>query len=152
MTVRRTEATIRWLGHPPEGEPRLTVGSNSLVPALPLNVDPNATHPLATSPGELLAGAIGAAFAYLVAEALVKEGTQASELIAYATLTLSSGADDEADLVLSAIGCHLSGRVASIDQEHLDAVAKVAMTRCVEALGMRAEGIAVTVEASLVGE
>ena len=77
MTDLKREATIRWLDHPPGGTPRMTVGSESLTPSLPLSVDRHAAHPLAASPGELLAGAIGATFAWLTAERLLSEGTQA---------------------------------------------------------------------------
>jgi len=78
MTVLKREATIRWLGHPPDSAPRLSVGSHSIAPLLSLSVDPEATGPLATLPGELLAGAIGSVFTSLVAEQLVKEATQAA--------------------------------------------------------------------------
>jgi organic hydroperoxide reductase OsmC/OhrA len=150
MTALEREATIRWLTHPPEGVPRLSVGSESLR-SLPLDVNPEAAHPLATSPGELLAGAVGSAFAWLAAEELVKEGTQARELTAYVTLTLSGEADDGTDMALSAIACKLIGRVPGLDQARMEAVAQAAMTRCIEALGMRTEGLAVTVEGSLEG-
>jgi hypothetical protein len=106
MTALEQEATIRWLNHPPKGTPRLTVGSASLTPSLPLNVDRHATHPLATSPGELLAGVIGA-------------------------------------------GC--SRAFQGIAQGQLEAMAEAAMARCIEALAMRPERIAVTVEALLEG-
>src|ERR1700735_3513672 len=94
MTGLKREATIRWLGHPPDGAPRLSVGSHSIAPLLSLNVDPEATGPLATLPGELLAGAIGSVFTWLVAEQLVEEGTQARELVRYVTVTLSGEGDD----------------------------------------------------------
>src|ERR1700733_10987150 len=111
MPVLKREATIRWLGHPPDSAPRLSVGSHSIAPLLSLNVDPAATGPLATLPGELLAGAIGSVFTWLVAEQLVEEGTQAHELVSYLTLTLSGEADDLTDAVLSGITCQISGRV-----------------------------------------
>jgi hypothetical protein len=57
MAGLKREATIRWLGHPPDSAPRLTVGGHSIAPLLSLNVDPDVTDPLATLPGELLAGA-----------------------------------------------------------------------------------------------
>jgi organic hydroperoxide reductase OsmC/OhrA len=148
MSALSQEATIRWLDHPPAGTPRLTVGSRALTPALPLNVDRHAPHPLAASPGELLAGVIGAAFAFLHAEELAKEGAQARELTASVTLTMS----DEggcADLTLIAIACRVTARVPGIDQDRLEDVAAGAMRRCVEALSLRAERIAVTVEAVL---
>jgi organic hydroperoxide reductase OsmC/OhrA len=151
MTALKREATIRWLGHPPDNAPRLTVGSHSIAPLLSLNVDPEATDPLATLPGELLAGAIGSVFTWLVAEQLVKEGTQARELSSYVKLTLSGEADDLTDAALSGITCRMSGRVADVQETHLEAVAQAAMTECIERLGMRTEGISVTVEASLEG-
>jgi organic hydroperoxide reductase OsmC/OhrA len=151
MAALKREATIRWLGHPPDGAPRLIVGSHSIAPLLSLNVDPEATDPLATLPGELLAGAIGSVFTWFVAEQLVKEGTQARELVSYVMLTLSGEAVDGADAALSGITCRMSGRVAGVEETHLEMVAQAAMTQCMERLGMRTEGIGVTVEASLEG-
>ena len=151
MPALKREATIRWLGHPPDGSPRLTVGSHSIAPLLSLNVGPEATDPLATLPGELLAGAIGSVFTWLVAEQLVKEGTQARELISYVMLTLSGEAVDATDAALSGITCRMSGRVAGVEETHLETVAQAAMTECIERLGMRTEGIGITVEASLEG-
>jgi organic hydroperoxide reductase OsmC/OhrA len=151
MTALKREATIRWLGHPPDGAPRLTVGSHSIAPLLSLHVDSEATDPLATLPGELLAGAVGSVFTWLVAEQLVKEGTQARELVSYVTLTLSGEADDGTDAVLSSITCRMSGRVAGVEETHLELVAQAAMTECIERLGMRTEGIGVMVETSIEG-
>jgi hypothetical protein len=151
MTALKREATIRWLGHPPDGAPRLTVGSHSIAPLLSLHVDSEATDPLATLPGELLAGAIGSVFTWLVAEQLVKEGTQARELVSFLTLTLSGEADDATDAMLRGITCQMTGRVAGVAETHLEVVAQAAMTQCIEKLGMRTEGIGVTVEASLEG-
>src|ERR1700684_3390276 len=151
MTALKREATIRWMGHPPDNAPRLSVGSHSIAPLLSLNVDPEATGPLATLPGELLAGAIGSVFTWLVAEQLVKEGTQARELVSYVTLTLSGETDDATDAMLSGITCQMSGRVADVQETHLEVVAQAAMTQCIEKLGMRTEGIGLTVEASLEG-
>jgi hypothetical protein len=45
----------------------------------------------------------------------------------------------------------MSGRVAGVEETHLGVVAQAAMTQCMERLGMRTEGIGVTVEASLEG-
>ena len=151
-TVVEREATVRWLtrAHPPEGVPRLTVGSESIA-ALPLSVDRGATHPLATTPGELFAGAVGSVFAWLAAEELAAEGTQARELVVYVTLTLTGESDDATDLALSAITCQLLGRISNVSQERLDAVAQAAMARCIEMLDLRPDAIAVTVEASLEG-
>jgi len=151
MTALKREAAIRWLGHPPGGAPRLIVGSHSIAPLLSLHVDPDTTDPLATLPGELLAGAIGSVFTWLVAEQLVEEGTQARELISYVTLTLSGEADDGTDAALSGITCRMSGRAAGVEETHLEVMAQAAMTQCMERLGMRTEGISVTVEASLEG-
>jgi hypothetical protein len=150
LTVLEREATIRWLGNPPSGVPRLSVGSES-VTAWPLDVNPDAVHPLATSPGELLAGAVGGVFAWLAAEELLKEGTPARELIAYVTLTISNESDDPMDLALSGIACELVGRVPSLNREQLAAAAQAAMARCIAALGMRPGGLTVSVEATLEG-
>ena len=151
MTALKREAAIRWLGHPPGGAPRLIVGSHSIAPLLSLHVDPDTTDPLATLPGELLAGAIGSVFTWLVAEQLVEEGTQARELISYVTLTLSGEADDGTDAALSGITCRMSGRAAGVEETHLEVMAQAAMTQCMERLGMRTVGISVSVEASLEG-
>ncbi|HTU78279.1 MAG TPA: hypothetical protein VMF09_05910 [Solirubrobacteraceae bacterium] len=151
MTTLKREATIRWLGHPPDGAPRLSVGSHSIAPLLSLNVDPEATDPLATLPGELLAGAIGSVFTWFVAVQLVTEGTQARELVSYLTLTLSGEGADATGAALREITCRISGRVAGVEETHLEVVAQAAMSRCMERLGMRTEGIGVTVEASLEG-
>ena len=151
MTAVEREATIRWLGHPPDSAPRLIVGSHSIAPLLSLNVDPEATDPLATLPGELLAGAIGSVLTWIVAEQLVKEGTQARELISHVTLTLSGEAVDATDAALSGITCHMLGRVAGVEETRLEVVAQAAMSECIQRLGMRTKGIDVTVEASLEG-
>jgi organic hydroperoxide reductase OsmC/OhrA len=151
MTALQREATIRWLDHPPDSAPRLIVGSHSMAPLLSLNVDPEVTDPLATLPGELLAGAIGSVFTWIVAQQLVKEGTQARELVSAVTLTLSGEADDGTDAALSGITCRMSGRVVGVEEAHLEVVAQAAMTQSLERLGMRTEGIGVTVEASLEG-
>jgi organic hydroperoxide reductase OsmC/OhrA len=151
MTALQREATIRWLDHPPDSAPRLIVGSHSMAPLLSLNVDPEVTDPLATLPGELLAGAIGSVFTWIVAQQLVEEGTQARELVSAVTLTLSGEADDGTDAALSGITCRMSGRVVGVEEAHLEVVAQAAMTQSLERLGMRTEGIGVTVEASLEG-
>lgn len=151
MAALRREATIRWLGNPPDSTPRLTVGSHSIAPLLSLQVDSDTTDPLATLPGELLAGAIGSVFTWLVAEQLVQEGTQARELVSYVTLTLSGEADDLTDAAVNGITCQMTGRVAGVEEAHLEVVAQAAMTQCMERLGMRTKGIGVTVEASLEG-
>lgn len=150
MTELKQEATIRWMHRPPEGVPRVILGSESF-PALPLDVDPHATHPFASSPGELLAAAIGSTFAWLSAEKLMKEGEQASELTASATLTLSGDAPDGTDMKLSAIACRLSGRVPGAEQRYVEDVTRAAMASCMETLGIRGASVAVTVEVSLEG-
>jgi hypothetical protein len=43
----------------------------------------------------------------------------------------------------------MSGRVSGVEETDLEVVAKAAMAQCMERLGMRTEGIGVTVEASL---
>jgi hypothetical protein len=65
------------------------------------------------------------------------------------TLTMSGETADDAQLALSAVACHVSARVPSIDQDQLQVVARGAMTSCVEALRLHAERIDVTVEALL---
>jgi organic hydroperoxide reductase OsmC/OhrA len=150
MTAFEREATIRWLTKPPEGLPRMSVGSGSLHSLL-LSVDPEAAHPLATSPAELLAGAIGTIFAWFAAQELVNGGTQARELIADVTLTVSDNDAGVTNLAMSGIVCRLLGRVPQIRQERLDEVAKAAMSRCVETIGLRTDGLAVMVEAVLEG-
>ena len=150
MTVLEHEATIRWLGNPPSGVPRLSVGSESLK-AWPIDLNRDREHPLATSPGELLAGAIGSVFAWLAAEGLVREGTPAHELIAYTTLTVASDSDEPKDLALSAIACQLVGRVPGVGSDRFEAAAQAAIGRCLAALGMRAEALSVSVETTLEG-
>jgi hypothetical protein len=149
MADVESEARIRWLNSPPEGMPRMTVGSGLLVPALPLSVDPDAANPVATSPGELLAGAIGTIFAWLVARELVQQGTGATELSAYVTLTASDGDGDLSKVALTGIIFRLVGRVPGIAREQLEAIATQGMRRCVDTLGLRTERLAITVEAVL---
>jgi organic hydroperoxide reductase OsmC/OhrA len=151
MTALKREATIRWLGNPPDSAPRLIVGSHSMAPLLSLNVDPQMTDPLATLPGELLAGAIGSVFTWIIAGQLVREGTQARELVSNVMLTLSGEADDGTDAAVSGITCRMSGRAAGVEETHLQVLAQTAMTQCIERLAIRTEGIDITVEASLEG-
>jgi organic hydroperoxide reductase OsmC/OhrA len=127
----------------------MTVGSGSV--SLPLSVDPDATHPLATSPAELLAGAIGSIFAWFAARELMDEGTQAHELVVDVTLTVSEDLGGVTDLALSRLACKLLGRVPYVDEERLQAVAKLAMSRCVETVALRTDRVEVTVEAILEG-
>jgi organic hydroperoxide reductase OsmC/OhrA len=149
MTSFERQATIRWLADPPEGVPRLSVGSGSL--AIPLSVQGEDAHPLAASPAELLAGAIGSIFAWFTASELVDAGTQAHELVADVNLTVSDDGAGATSPALSAIASTLSGRVPGIDQERLQAVARVGMSRCLETLVLRTERLTVTVEATLEG-
>lgn len=149
MTSFESQARIRWLTDPPAGVPRLSVGSGSL--AIPLNVDREDTHPLAASPAELLAGAIGSIFAWFIAKELVDAGTQAHELVADVNLIVSDDGAGATGPALSAIACTLIGRVPGIDQERLQAAAAVGMSRCLETLALRTERLTVTVEAMLEG-
>jgi organic hydroperoxide reductase OsmC/OhrA len=151
MTALKREATIRWLDHPPGGTPRLTVGSESLTPSLPLNVDPDAAHPLAASPGELLAGAIGSVFAWIAAEELVAAGTPARELTASVTLTMSGHEGALTDLALSAIACSLAARIPGIGEQQLGELSRRAMTSCLSALRLEREPVEVSVTATLEG-
>ena len=148
VTVLEREAIIRWLTSPPEGQARMTVGGGSLG-SVPLSLDPSAAHPLATSPGELLAGAIGGSFAFFVAEELAKEGVHARELSAHVTLTVSDNGSGVKQLALSGVACRLLGRVPQIDQERFDAAAAAAMRSCLKTLCLRTEVLMVTVEAVL---
>jgi hypothetical protein len=144
------EATVRWMGHPPGGEPRLTVGSHSLNPAPTVNVDLAVPHPMATSPAELLAGGFGVVFAKLLADQLVSEQTQASELVAQVAFVLSPPGPGR-DPVLREIRCDLEARVAGIDKARLARLGEQAMRRSIECLAMRAEAISVSLAVSLVG-
>ena len=45
----------------------------------------------------------------------------------------------------------MSGRVAGVQETHLEVVAQAAMTQCIKKLGMRTEGIDVALEATLEG-
>jgi len=151
MTAFQNEAVIRWLTHPPEGMPRMTVGSGAMTPALPVEFNPGAAHPLATSPGELLAGAIGTTFAWFAAHELLQAGHQAHELIAEVTVSAATDDGDIANLTLSAISCTLRGRVPAIDQGQLEAVSKAAIERCVECFRLRPDGLRVHADATLEG-
>jgi organic hydroperoxide reductase OsmC/OhrA len=150
MTVFESAATIRWLDSPPRGMARMTVGSGLLVPALLLSVDPEVSSPVATSPGELLAGSIGAIFAWFVAQELLRAGTQANELTADVTVT-ASGEGDTTTVGVSGISFALVGRVPKIGQERLAEVARRGMDQCVKTLGLRAEDLDVSVETVLEG-
>jgi hypothetical protein len=66
-------ARISWLSGPPEGTPRLSVGSAS-ISALPLSLDQGVQNPLTASPGELMAAGMGSVLAWLIADELLAEG------------------------------------------------------------------------------
>ena len=144
-------ATIRWLGHPPGGEPRLTVGSDSLTPAPTLDVDLAVPNPMATSPGELLAGGFGIIFAKVLADQLVRDQTQATELVVQVAFVLSRTGPD-LDPVLSEIRCELEARVAGIDHARLAQVGERAMLRSINGLAIRADAISISLDVSLVGD
>jgi hypothetical protein len=144
-------ATVRWMGHPPGGEPRLTVGSHSLTPAPTLDVDRAVPNPMATPPGELLAGGFGIIFAKVLADQLVRDQAQATELVVQVAFVLSQTGPD-LDPVLSEIRCHLEARVDGIDHARLAQVGERAMLRSIDGLAMRAEAISVSLTVSLVGD
>ncbi len=150
MSLSR-EATVRWMGHPPGGEPRLTVGGHSLLPAPTLNVDLQVANPMSTSPGELLAGGFGVIFATVLANQLVREQTQASELVVGVAFILSQGGPG-LDPVLREIRCDLEARVAGIDLAQLSQLGEQAMRRSIDSLAMNADAISISLTISLVGE
>lgn len=125
----------------------MSVGSGSLR-SLPLSVDLDA-HPLATTPGELVAGAIGAMFAWLVAQRLLQAGTHAHELTA--GVSVSGVTEDSGKCQLGAVAATLVGRVPGIDHERLDGVAHAAIGATLEALRMHDDELSVTVQTVLEG-
>lgn len=133
--VRESTATIRWLTHPPAGRPRLTVGSHTF-PALTLAVGDSSPHPLATSPGELMAGAIGSVFAWLLADELMRTGTRAHELVVYVGLRAEGEASDP-QAGLRALHLHLEGRVPGLDADGLQDMCERTLVRCRRAMGLR---------------
>jgi hypothetical protein len=144
-------ATVRWMGHPPGGEPRLTVGSESITPAATLDVDLAVPNPMATSPGELLAGGFGIIFAKVLADQLLRDQTQATELVVQVAFVLSQTGPN-LDPVLSEIRCDLEARVAGIDKARLAQLGEQAMLRSIDGLAMRAEAISVSLTVSLAGD
>jgi hypothetical protein len=144
-------ATVRWIGHPPGGEPRLTVGSHSLSPAPTLDVNLAVPNPGGTLPGELLAGGFGIIFAKVLADQLVREQTQASELVVQVAFVLSQTGPD-LDPVLREIRCDLEARVAGIDRARLAQLGERAMLRSIDGLAMRAEAISLSLTVSVVGD
>lgn len=148
--VRASNATIRWLTHPPAGAPRLTVGSHTFA-AVPLAVDSDAPHPLATSPGELLAGAFGSIFAWQLAEELLQDHTPARELVVEVGLIaeMPPGGEDR-DIALREISCAVEARLHELEQEQLQAIAERIGTKSAQGLGLRPD-IAIRVTATVVG-
>lgn len=132
--LRESSATIRWLTHPPEGVPRLVVDSHTFPP-VPLSINDAAPHPLATSPGELIAGAFGSVFAWLLAEELVNDGTQARELVINVALEAEVGAGE--DPSLREIHCHAQARLPGGDERRLQALCEAALRRSARAIGLR---------------
>lgn len=133
--LRESSASIRWLTHPPDGIPRLTVDSHTF-PALPISIREPARHPLATSPGELMAGAFGSVFAWMLAEELVEDGTQAHELEVTVTLECEPR-EEEDEAALAEIHCHTIGRFPGGDAGRLQALCERAMSRSAHAIGLR---------------
>ena len=135
--LRESSATVRWLTHPPEGVPRLTVDSHTF-PAVPLSINDTAPHPLATSPGELIAGAFGSVFAWVLAEELVADGTQALELEVDTALESDVGREEQGqDPALRQIRCHAVARVPGGDADRLQELCQTAMKRSAHAIGLR---------------
>jgi hypothetical protein len=148
MTVLTRKALVRWLGHPPGGTARVTVGSGS-IPQLAFDMDRLPKDPLAAAPAELVAGALGTVFCWRVAHQLVEDDTPANELVAEFSVTLSGDGDDVA---LSAIECRLSGRVPNVVEQHLKSVAQDAIVECLRLFHMHEDEIEVNVEAVLEGD
>jgi len=144
-------ARISWLTAPPEGTPRLSVGSAS-ISALPLSLDQSTQNPVKASPGELIAAGTGSVLAWLIAEELVAEGTQARELIVEVTVTVSEGqaGNIASGPFFTSIMFRVEGFVPGIDQDALVRVSRSALDRCLEGLSFRRD-LRATVEASLLG-
>lgn len=143
-------ARISWLTGPPQGAPRLSVGSAS-ISAMPLSLDQNVQNPLTASPGELIAAGMGSVLAWLIADELLAEGTQARELIVDVTLTVSERqAQDASGPFFTSIAFGVDGFVPGIDREGLVRVSRSALDRCMQGLWFR-DDLNVTVEASLLG-
>jgi organic hydroperoxide reductase OsmC/OhrA len=141
------EARIQWLAHPPQGVPRITVGSKAFT-ALPLSLVPEGVHPLAASPGELYAGVVGGVTVLFVAERLAGEGTQAQELEITVTLSVSEGETE--DMHVTGLRCRLLGRVPGTTAERFAQVGTDAAAQCVQALGLR-ENLPVAMSSALLG-
>jgi organic hydroperoxide reductase OsmC/OhrA len=148
MTVLTRKALVRWLGHPPGGTARVTVGSGS-IPQVAFDMGRLPKDPLAAAPTELVAGAFGTVFCWRLAHQLVEHDTPANELVAELSVTLSGDGDAVA---LSTIECKLSGRVPNIVEQDLKSVAQDAIVECLRIFHMREEEIEVNVEAVLEGD
>lgn len=146
--LRESSATIRWLTHPPEGVPRLMVDSHTFPP-VPLSINDTAPHPLATSPGELIAGAFGSVFAWVLAEELVNDGTQALELEITASLEAEVGEAEGRDPALRAVHCHAIARIPGGDAKRLQELCQAAMRRTARSVGLREE-IALAVDSTAI--
>ncbi len=147
--IRESKATIRWLTHPPDGVPRLSVGSHSFHP-LPLSINTLAPNPLAASPGELIAGAFGSVFAWLLAGELVHDRHQALELTIEVELTAEiTGELEGRDPALCGISCQAQARVPGEDEHRLQALCEEALARTVRAVGLR-EDIATSVDSVVI--
>lgn len=148
--VIESNATIRWLTHPPQGTPRLTVGSRTFS-AVPMAIDRAAAHPLETSPGELMAGAYGSAFAWLLAEKLMSINAQAQELVVDVGLTAQDvPTDDLPEPTLTGIHISAEVRLPGLEQEQLQAVSESVCARTRRVLGLR-DDLTVHVETTVVG-
>lgn len=136
--LRESSASIRWLTHPPEGVPRLVVDSHTF-PSVPLSINETAPHPLATSPGELIAGAFGSVFVWMLAAELVDDGTQALELEVDVAIEAELGRQDGGDPSLREVHCHAVARFPGGDGQRLQALCESAMTRSARSIGLRDE-------------
>jgi len=125
------------------------VGSHTF-PAVPLAIDGNAPHPLATSPGELMAGAVGSVFAWLLAEELMDEGHQARELVVEVGLTSETVATGRR--ALRAIELQARTRVSGVGEAQLQDVCERVLHRCAQAVGLREDDLALRVRSTVVGE
>jgi hypothetical protein len=139
------------MGHPPDGEPRLTVGGHSLSPAPALNVNLEVANPMSTSPGELLAGGFGIVFATVLANQLVRDQTQASELVVQVAFVLSQDGPG-LDPVLREIRCDLEARVAGINRTQLAELGEQALRRSIDSLAINADAVSISLAISLVGD
>jgi hypothetical protein len=105
---------------------------------------------MATSPGELLAGGFAAIFAKVLADQLLQDRTQATELVVEVVFVVSRPGPGLGP-ALREIRCDVEARVAGIDQARLEQVGELAMRRSIDGLAMRADAISVSLSVSLVG-